>query len=113
MRRLTVLMAILALPACTAMLLGNHSSRETAPTTSTMTSKSSADSSISASIRRQYEKNAGISQYSIGIRTSAGRVTLSGIVGSYDVRDDVVDIARNTHGVVSVDSRVTVNTNSP
>ena len=99
------------LPACTAMLLGNNSSGEVAPASRTTTSQSSADSSISGSIRRQYVADAEIGKYSLGIRTVSGRVTLTGIVGSYDIRDQVVDIAQNTHGVVSVDSRVTVNTN--
>jgi len=111
MRVLTVLLAILTLPACTAMLLGNNSSGETAPSGARTTTQSSADSSISGVIRQQFLADSEISQYSLGIRAVSGRVTLTGTVGSYDIRDRVVDIAQNTHGVVSVDSRVTVNTN--
>lgn len=113
MRILALLLAILTLPACSAMLLGNNSSVEAAPSTSRTMSQSSADSSISGSIRRQYQADADINDYPIGIRTVAGRVTLTGIVSSYDIRDRVVDIAQNTHSVISVDSRVTVNTNLP
>jgi osmotically-inducible protein OsmY len=111
MRLITILLAVLALPGCTAMLLGNNSSGEAAPATSRTATQSSADSTISGSIRQQYVADGEISRYTLGIRTTAGRVTLSGTVGSYDIRDRVVDIAQNTHGVVSVDSRVTVNTN--
>ena len=113
MRILTLLLTILMLSACSALLLGNNSSAEAAPSTSSTTSQSSADSSISSSIRRQYQDDTDISNYPIGIRTVAGRVTLTGAVSSYDIRDKVVDIAHNTHSVVSVDSRVTVNTNLP
>jgi osmotically-inducible protein OsmY len=70
-----------------------------------------ADNTISESLRRQYSADQEISQYGIGIGSQGGRVTLTGTVGSYDIRDRIVDMARNTHGVVAVDSRVVVNTN--
>ena len=112
MRALTILLAILMLPACTAMLLGNNSSGETASTSNrTTATQSSLDTSISGAIRQQFVADSEISRYSLGIRAMSGRVTLTGTVGDYDVRDRVVDIARNTRGVISVDSRVTVNTN--
>ena len=93
------------------MLLGNNSTGETAPGNTRTTSQSGADSAISGTIRSQYSSDGEISDFTIGIRTVGGRVTLTGTVSSYDVRDKVVDIARSTHGVVSVDSRVVVNTN--
>jgi osmotically-inducible protein OsmY len=111
MRVVTFLLAILTLPACTAMLLGNNSSGETVSPSVRTTTQPTPDSSISGVIRQQYVADSEISQYSLGIRDVSGRVTLTGTVGSYDVRDRVIDIAQNTHGVVSVDSRVTVNTN--
>jgi osmotically-inducible protein OsmY len=106
-----VTLAVLALPGCTAMLLGNNSTSETATRSSGTSTQAAADSAISGRIREQYSADAQVSRFPIGIRTTAGRVTLTGTVGSYDIRDRVVDIARNTHGVVSVDSRVVVNTN--
>jgi len=111
MRILIFLLATLVLPACTEMLLGNNSSGEAVPASTRTGAQSAADSTISASIRQQYTSDAEISHFPLGIRTAAGRVTLSGTVGSYDIRDRVVDIAKNTRGVVSVDSRVVVNTN--
>jgi len=111
MRIVTLLLAILMLPACTAMMLGGNSSGERAPASSRTATQSSSDSAVSGAIRQQYVADSEISQFSLGIRTVSGRVTLTGAVGSYDIRDRVVDIAQNTHGVVSVDSRVTVNTN--
>jgi osmotically-inducible protein OsmY len=111
MRLITFLLTVLALPACTAMLLGNNSTGEAAPAASRTSTQASGDSAISGTIRQQYVADGDISRYTLGIRTASGRVTLTGTVGSYDIRDRVVDIARNTHGVISVDSRVTVNTN--
>lgn len=108
---MTLLVGVLALPACTAMMLGNGSSGESAPATARTSTQSSADSAISGSIRQQFIADGDISRYTLGIRSASGRVTLTGSVSSYNIRDRVVDIARNTHGVVSVDSRVTVNTN--
>ncbi len=111
MRVVIFLLVVLTLPACTAMILGNNTSGETVRSSTGTATQSSADSSVSGAIRQQYVADAEISRYSLGIRTVSGRVTLTGTVANYDVRDRVVDIARNTHGVVSVDSRVTVNTN--
>ena len=111
MRSLSVIFTFLLLQGCTAMLLGNGTSRETTSTNTRTTVQSSADSSISGAIRQQYVADNEISRFSLGIRTMSGNVTLTGTVGSYDIRDRAVDIARNTRGVVSVDSRVSVNSN--
>ena len=111
MRVITVILTILMLQACTAMMLGNGTSRETASSNTRTSTQSSGDSTISGAIRQQYVADSEISRFSLGIRTMSGNVTLTGTVGSYDIRDRVVDIARNTRGVVSVDSRVSVNSN--
>ena len=110
MRTLLLVTLILALPACTSMMLDNTSSRESTSGMQTSTS-SAADSAISGEIRRKLGEDDGLSQYAIGIRTRAGKVTLSGTVGSYPLRDRAVSIARGTSGVSEVDSRIIVNTN--
>ena len=110
MRTLLLLTLFLALSGCTSMMLGNTSSRETASSTRA-SSSSAADSAISGEIRRQLSEDDGLSQYAIGIRTRAGRVTLSGTVGSYPLRDRAVQIAQSTDGVQRVDNRIIVNTN--
>lgn len=110
MRTLLLVTLILALSGCTSMMLGNTSSRETASGGSA-SSSSAGDSAISGEIRRQLGEDEGLSQYAIGIRTRAGRVTLSGTVGSYPLRDRAVSIAQGTAGVNDVDNRIIVNTN--
>lgn len=92
------------------MLLGTPQSREPVSTDSRSASTSAADSTISATIRERYTADNELGQYAIGIRTSNGRVTLSGIVGSYPARDRAVKIARNTSGVRTVINRLSVNT---
>ena len=110
--RITLLaMSLLALPACTSMLLGGGSSREPVATENRSSTQLASDNAISGSIRRQFAADTEISQYAIGIRTTSGRVTLSGTVGSYPIRDRVEQIARDTNGVRTVDSRIVVNTN--
>lgn len=111
MRTFLIIFALLSLSGCAGMLLGGGSTSERAPTTRQGTSPTSADSAISGVLRQKYSADREISQYGIGIRAVSGRVTLTGTVGSYEIRDRVVDIARNTSGVNSVDSRVIVNTN--
>ena len=110
MRALFVLSSILLLSACTGMLMGGGTGGERSSSAPRNT-QTTADNTISGSLRRQYGADQEISQYGIGIRSQGGRVTLTGTVGSYDVRDRVVDMAKHTHGVVAVDSRVVVNTN--
>ena len=92
------------------MLMGGGSGSER-PSSAPRNTQTTADDTISRSLRRQYSADQEISQYGIGIRSQGGRVTLTGTVGSYDIRDRIVDAAKNTHGVVAVDSRVVVNTN--
>ena len=110
MRALIVLSSILMLSACTGMLLSGGSGGERS-TSAPRSTSSSVDSTISGALRQQYSATEDISQLGIGIRSQDGRVTLTGTVGSYDLRDQIVDIAKNTHGVVAVDSRLVVNTN--
>jgi len=111
MRMLLIIFASVSLSGCAGMLLGGGSTSERAPATRQSTSPTSADSALSGALRQQYSADDEISQYGIGIRAVSGRVTLTGTVGSYAIRDRVVAIARNTRGVTSVDSRVVVNTN--
>ena len=111
MRKLLVLALVWSLSGCAGMLLGSGPSGDRAPTTRQSGTVASADTTISQALRQQYNADAEISQFPIGIRAVSGRVVLTGTVGSYDVRDKVNDIALNTHGVVSVDSRIVVNTN--
>ena len=110
MRLLLILLSFSCLTACTSMLLGTPQSREPVSSDSRPAATASADASISAAIRERFAADSELGQYAIGIRTSSGRVTLSGTVGSYSARDRAVQIARNTSGVRAVTNRMVVNT---
>jgi len=111
MRTVWLLVIGAMLSGCTSMLLGNTTSREAPANSSSASAPSAADSAISSEIRRKLSADADLSQYTIGIRTLSGRVTLSGTVGGYELRDRAVTLARDTDGVRSVDNRIVVNTN--
>ena len=93
------------------MLLGTPASRDSAPSTRTATAPSAADSAISGEIRSRLNADGELADYAIGVSTTGGRVTLSGTVGSYPLRDRAHAIARDTNGVLRVDNRIVVNTN--
>jgi osmotically-inducible protein OsmY len=111
MRIVVILIAMLGASACTSMLLGNPSAGEPVATGQRSSAPSGQDSAISGAIRQQLRSDPDLGDYAIGIRTSAGVVTLSGTVGSYPDRDRAVQIARDTSGVQRVDNRIIVNTN--
>ena len=111
MRTLWLLLVAISLAGCTSMLLGNTSSREAPSGTSSGAAPSAADSAITRDLAQRLGADAELSRYSIGVRSRAGRVTLSGTVGGYNLRSRAVDLARETPGVSSVDNRIIVNTN--
>lgn len=110
MRRIALLLLCASLSACAGYLLGD---RKPAPTLTPEggSQTSVRDNAISGEIRRKFNEDSELSQYAIGVFTDAGRVRLSGAVGSYDARDRAVGIARSTNGVRDVDNRMIVNTN--
>ena len=112
MRILILTLAILALPACTSLLVGDSSSSETVVGTDERSSAEVAsDNAISAAIRRQLSSDTLVREFAIGIRTVDSNVTLTGTVGSYPARDRAIQIANNTDGVRGVNNRIMVNTN--
>ena len=112
MRVVMAAILVLALPACTSLLLGNASSGDGAVSTDTRSdSQVAADTKVSATIRRKLSADSVVSKYAIGIRTVNSNVTLSGTVGGFPARDRAVQIATDTDGVKSVRNQIMVNTN--
>ncbi|RLA22044.1 MAG: hypothetical protein DRR11_10620 [Gammaproteobacteria bacterium] len=112
MRVAVTALIFMGLAGCTSMLLGNNSSGDMSAAPAARSSAQVAqDDAISAAVRQQFSADSAVGKYPIGIRTVDRKVTLSGTVGSYEVRDRAVQIASNTQNVASVNNRVTVNTN--
>jgi osmotically-inducible protein OsmY len=111
MRALILLIAALALSACTGFLVSDASRRVPVMEQDEGTGRSARDNAIVAEIQRGFDQDAELRDFTIGIRIRDGQVTLSGAVGSYPARDRAVAIASRTNGVRSVDNRLVVNTN--
>lgn len=67
------------------------------------------DSAISAAVRSRFQQDSVLAAAGIGIATYLQAVTLSGTVGSFEVRDRAVSIARSTDKVHTVNNQIQVN----
>lgn len=63
-----------------------------------------SDMWITARIRSTFSLSPSVGRSDIRVATSEGSVSLSGLVGSVDARASAINLARNTRGVLSVDS---------
>ena len=93
------------------MLLGNNSSGDTSPTTSTANSEPRInDQEISESISRAISADPKLNKFALNVRTVEGNVIVSGTVGSYTARDRVIEIASGFSGLSSLSYRIAVDT---
>jgi osmotically-inducible protein OsmY len=96
--------------ACSSMLLGGSATGNPSLGHDPRTAQQlSDDNAITSSIKTRYHVDSVIGKASVGVATYMGTVTLSGTVGSFDVRDRAVSIARNTDKVGSVNNQILVN----
>lgn len=106
------LVILLALSACTSMLIGGAPSAEGSISADSRTAyQVNQDNALAERIRREFRRDSDIRRFDIAIESYEYVVTLSGTVNSFEVRDRVVEIARNADLVRSVKNQVTVNTN--
>lgn len=63
-----------------------------------------SDNWITARIKSTYSLSPSVGHSDIGVATSEGSVSLSGLVASIDARTSAINLARNTRGVLNVDS---------
>lgn len=69
----------------------------------------SDDAAISAAVRNRFKLDSAVAASSIGIATYMNTVTLSGTVGSFEIRDRAVSIAGATDKVRGVNNQIQVN----
>ena len=110
--RIVIVLALAAcLSGCAGLLVSDSRSRVPVMEQDEGTGRSPRDNAIATELQQNLDRDAELTNYTIGIRIQDGSVTLSGAVGSYPARDRAVAIARRTNGVRSVDNRIVVNTN--
>lgn len=102
MRTLLFLTSLLALSACTAVVVGNGNSGNNERPASVVAS----DSAITAKVKSKLAADDIVSIFVIGVRTYKGTVTLTGSVGSIAARNRAEAIARDTGGVRAVNNQI-------
>ena len=63
-----------------------------------------SDTWITARIKSTFSLSPSVGRSDIGVATSEGSVSLSGLVSTVDARSSAINLAKNTRGVLSVDS---------
>ena len=108
LRRIVALLtAGVLLGGCTSMMLsGGGVTRSTG--SEQQTSQDTSDSAISAEVKKRYRRALDIDVFDIDVRTVGGKVTLSGVVKSYEVRDEAYRLARQVEGVHTVVNQIRV-----
>jgi hyperosmotically inducible protein len=71
------------------------------------------DASITSDVKARLETSKMLRHADIDIQTAAGVVTLIGLVPSEFARDQAVELAKSTPGVVRVDNMLRLNISSP
>lgn len=109
MRIAIIFLSLLMLTGCTALVVGGAAvggyqlGKDERPP-----SVVASDSAITSKIKAKYVADSIINVFNISVRTYEGKVTLSGIVGSFVARDQAMDLAKSTSGVRTVTNQIVV-----
>jgi hyperosmotically inducible protein len=107
-----IIAACLLATACSSMLIGGANPGDARIGNDTRTEQQiNEDAAISAAVRSRFKLDSAVAATGIGIATYLQTVTLSGTVGSFDIRDRAVSIAKSTDKVRSVNNQIQVNSN--
>jgi osmotically-inducible protein OsmY len=107
MRILLLSLLVVGLAACSAMMVsGGGGSASTSASSSTSSSQS--DATITAAVKNNLAADAAVNSFNLGVRTSSGKVFLSGTVDSYTAYDHAERLAIRTAGVKSIDNQIQV-----
>jgi len=103
------LLAFILLSGCTALVVGGTGAGgyqpagdEREPVAAT------SDAAISAEINGRNAADPVVNEFSIGVLTHKGTVTLTGTVGNFAARDQAGRSANNTDGVGIVNNQIVV-----
>ena len=104
--RIVVLLSVISITsACSALMVSGGASGSTR---SGASAAEMSDSAVTVAVRNNIVADASISSFIIGVRTNAGKVTLTGTVDSYVAFDQAERIAIRTAGVKAIENRIVV-----
>jgi len=106
-RVVALLMAGVLLGGCTSMMLSGGGVTRSAGTEQGA-SQDTSDKGISAEIKNRYRRAPEIDVFNVNVRTVDGKVTLSGMVDSYEARNEAYRLARQVAGVHTVVNQIRV-----
>ena len=110
-RRVPLIVALGILSACSAMLVADGTSMNSALGHDERTaSQVAVDDALTASVNRALAANSSLTSANLSANARSGVVTLVGTVGSFEARDHAIDIARNTDAVDRVINQIQVKT---
>ena len=106
-RVLSLLVAGMLLGGCTSMMLsGGGVTRSTGSEQGA--SQDTSDKAISAEIKNRYRRAPEVDVFNVSVRTVDGKVTLTGMVESYEARNEAYRLARQVEGVHTVVNQIRV-----
>ena len=113
LNRSTLLLAsaALLLSGCSSMMLTGSSSpgaRAAGDTSEQRSADRADDAAIAARVRTRLGEDPAVAAAGLAVRSDAGRVTLSGSVGSYAIRNQAYRLARQAEGVRAVINQIRV-----
>ena len=109
MRVLEILLVSIILSGCSSLMMTGSSGGSSGDENGPSQSQQAADSAITAWVRSRYAEDSLVSMFDIDVRTSGGKVTLSGTVASHAAREEAEKIAISTDGVKAIDNQINVN----
>ena len=110
LNRSTLLLAsaALLLSGCSSMMLTGNSSPGAGDTSEQRSAERADDAAIAARVRTRLGEDPAVAAAGLAVRSDAGRVTLSGSVGSYAIRNQAYRLARQAEGVRAVINQIRV-----
>lgn len=111
--RTALLLASIALllSGCSSMMLTGSSSagaRGAGDTGEQRSAERADDAAIAARVRARLGEDPAVAAAGLAVRSDDGRVTLSGSVGSYAIRNQAYRLARQAEGVRAVINQIRV-----
>ena len=111
MRILALLTLLGLLAGCSAMLIGEGTTSAPAIGSSDRSSQQiAADEAVETAVRSEFSSDAALKSANVAIAVNEAVVTLSGTLGSFELRDHAIGIAEAVKGVAGVNNQLQVNT---